>query len=76
MAYINTQHPQFSKLSKKLGLADNSAFSALVTDIYVNTSVETDKKQVNCLLLDRFVSLLCQLAGESPDQNKSAHQLS
>jgi len=52
----------FEKLSAKLGLGENRAFAALITDIFVNTSQTTQigiKKEKNCLLLDRFMTLLC-----------------
>ena len=70
LAYIQKEHPEFEVLSQKLNLGDNSGFNALMTDIFVNTSVETENKQVKCLLVDRFVSLLNQLAGgEVKDEN-------
>ena len=52
-----------------LGLKDNKAFAAFITDIFVNTSqsvkIGQNRKENSCLLLDRFVRLLSGLSGKT-----------
>lgn len=62
LTYIKENHPEFQAVSDRLGLSSNSSFNAFVTDIFVNTASKTQK---SCLLLDRFVNLLGQLADEN-----------
>ena len=77
LAYLTSEHPDFETLSAKLNLGENKAFAALITDIYVNTSHTTGNKETSCLLLDRFVSLLSQLAGgHHADENTTVEELS
>lgn len=77
-AYLADKSPDFEQLCAELNLNDSQAFAAFITDVFVNTSVSltSDSETVtSCLLLDRFTSLLSQLAGNQTDVGATVNEL-
>ena len=80
LAYLSAKQPGFAALAKKLGLGESKAFAAFITDVYVNnvrtvTGENSKEETTSCLLLDRFASLLSQLAGGHTQAESAAHDL-
>ena len=71
--------PGFKDTYRKLKLESSNAFAVLITDIFVNTSLDADGtrrgKAESCLLLERFGSLLNQLSGTQVKEKAALHEL-